>query len=136
MHMKNSFMNLKAKLEISRENMRKVTIAIMIVLLLLALFVYYDLGMPHPTPVSTLKTLPGSSQILNYSGSYSYANYTILLTDYKNLVANITLLVNSFHQDLTFAYQRGLIIGVFAGLFIGFLFGAVLEGVRRKTKTE
>jgi hypothetical protein len=116
--------------------MRKVTIIIMIVLLLFALFVYYDLAVPHPTTVSTILTLPGSNQILNYSGNYSYGNYTRLLTDYKSLIANFTLIFTSIHTELSLAYQRGLTIGIFVGIFFGFLFGAVLEGVRRKPKKD
>ena len=111
--------------------MRKVTIAIMIILFLLALLVSYQYGVPHQLgnigPTSNVP-LPGANLTLN---NYSYANYSRLLTDYGTLV---TLMINSFHDDLIFAYQRGLMIGVFAGLFIGFLFGAVLEGVRKKNK--
>ena len=110
--------------------MRKVTIAIMIILFLLALLVFYQYGVPHQQQVSTIFNvpLPGANLTLN---NYSYANYSRLLTDYGTLV---TLMVNSFHDDLIVAYQRGLMIGVFAGLFIGFIFGAVLEGVRKKNK--
>lgn len=115
--------------------MRKVTIVIMVILFLLALFVYYDFGVPHPTTIGTVHPLFWSNQTLNYSGNFSYANYTRLLTDYGTLVASITLVINSLHTALTVAYQKGLTIGIFVGLFIGFLFGGVLEGVRRKNKT-
>ena len=115
--------------------MRKVTIVIMVILFLLALFVYYDFEVPHSTTIGTVLPLFGGNQTLNYSGNFSYANYTRLLADYGTLVASITLVINSFHTALTVAYQKGLMIGIFAGLFIGFLFGAVLEGVRRKKKT-
>ena len=111
--------------------MRKVTIAIMIILFLLALLVFYQYGVPHQLGNigPTIKVLlPGANLTLS---NYSYANYSRLLTDYGTLV---TLMNNSFHDDLIFAYQRGLVIGVFAGLFIGFLFGAALEGVRKKNK--
>lgn len=108
----------------------------MVILFLLALLVYYDFGVPHPTNVSTvMNVFPGGNQTLNYSGNFSYVNYTRLLTDYNSLVTLIVPLISSFQNALAIAYHRGLIIGIFAGLFIGFLFGTVLEGIRRKKKT-
>ena len=117
--------------------MRKATTIIMIILLLLALFVFYDFGVPHNANIGpTFQGLGGYISFpLNYSGSYSPTNYSALLADYHVLVGVVSTLNSSFHLELANAYHDGLTIGIFAGLFVGFLFGAVLEGIKRKAKS-
>ena len=101
--------------------------------LLIALSLFQVFGVPHPN-ASTLIVGPGVTISPNFSGSYSKENYTLVLTNFKTLYADLNQSIISISSVKTAAYANGLIVGIFAGLFIGFVSGAVIEGSRRKNK--
>ncbi len=115
--------------------MRKATKVLMIVFLLLALSIFYVFGVSHTNPnLGPIINSPGVTIPPNFSGNYSKENYTLVLTNFKTLYADLNQSIISISSVKTAAYANGLIVGIFAGLFIGFVSGAVIEGSRRKNK--
>ena len=112
--------------------MRKIT-TIIVIVLLLALSLFYVFGIPHVNP-GVIIVAPGVTISPNFSGNYSKENYTLLLTNFKTLYSDANQSVISFSHALTAALIRGLTYGILVGMFFGIIFGAILEGGKKKDR--
>lgn len=69
----------------------------------------------------------------NYTPSQ---NYSQLLAQYETLLTLINTTIPLIHKVLHVMYDRGLYMGISLGLFIGFLSGALIEGIKKRNPKQ
>ena len=112
--------------------MRKIT-TIIVIVLLLALSLFYVFGIPHVNP-GVIIVAPGVTIPPNFSGNYSQENYSLLLANFKTLYSDANQWAISSWNARISGLTLGFIMGILSGLFLGIIFGAILEGGKRKNK--